>query len=388
MRNSLFTTKRIFEIHKMFAEGSLIVDNRYQRNSVWGEKDKVRLIETILLDFVVPELFFWKAETNPATGESITHIVDGQQRIRAVSEFANGKFKLSERYLMNEESKRLFKDKFFSDLSTELQKYFWDYYFVVIEIDPNASEDNIKELFYRLNLTNYSLNDQEKRHSMSGLFGELAEEISRDSFWGKFKIFNESDRNRMKNVEFCANLIILYQRGIIDQVTQQALNEAYVDMQTNYTNRDHDREAITEAISNIESLLISQEMILFSRRKTQLYSLFSLFFMMKERGENFNSDKIQYLDIFVKLYSRFRNDSNLFDKINPNEKEIFNLLNRYKLASSEGARKAVNRIIRCNILYTVANELNEDQIRAMQSLKTVLNNDLSNVEEEDKDEDK
>lgn len=44
----------------MFSSGSLIVDESYQRRSVWGEKDKIRLIETILLKLVIPEVFFGK----------------------------------------------------------------------------------------------------------------------------------------------------------------------------------------------------------------------------------------------------------------------------------------------------------------------------------------
>ena len=38
--------KSIKDISKMFEEKTLIVDESYQRRSVWGEKDKVRLVET------------------------------------------------------------------------------------------------------------------------------------------------------------------------------------------------------------------------------------------------------------------------------------------------------------------------------------------------------
>ena len=79
--------KTVNEIFTMFDEGKLIVDDTYQRRSVWSEKDKVRLIETILLQLVIPELFFWKADTDPETGISTTHIVDGQQRIKAIYSF-------------------------------------------------------------------------------------------------------------------------------------------------------------------------------------------------------------------------------------------------------------------------------------------------------------
>ena len=37
--------KTVNEIFTMFDEGKLIVDDTYQRRSVWSEKDKVRLIE-------------------------------------------------------------------------------------------------------------------------------------------------------------------------------------------------------------------------------------------------------------------------------------------------------------------------------------------------------
>ena len=52
--------KTVNEIFTMFDEGKLIVDDTYQRRSVWSEKDKVRLIETILLQLVIPELFSGK----------------------------------------------------------------------------------------------------------------------------------------------------------------------------------------------------------------------------------------------------------------------------------------------------------------------------------------
>ena len=81
MFNFIDSRKSINEISSMFDNGELIVDDTYQRRSVWSEKDKIRLIETVLLKLVIPVLFFWKADTDPETGASITHIVDGQQRI-------------------------------------------------------------------------------------------------------------------------------------------------------------------------------------------------------------------------------------------------------------------------------------------------------------------
>lgn len=57
--------KTINEISTMFSKGNLIVDDTYQRRSVWSEKDKIRLIETILLNLIIPELFFLESRHRP-----------------------------------------------------------------------------------------------------------------------------------------------------------------------------------------------------------------------------------------------------------------------------------------------------------------------------------
>lgn len=124
MQNFTATTKSIHEVSELFKQGTLIIDDSYQRRSVWGEKDKIRLIETVLLNLIIPELFFWKADTNPETGEAVTHIVDGQQRINAISSFVNNKLKLKPQYLLDETIRAKYPDMQFSDLPLEVKKIF------------------------------------------------------------------------------------------------------------------------------------------------------------------------------------------------------------------------------------------------------------------------
>ena len=132
MFNFNINRKTINEISTMFEKQDLIVDDTYQRRSVWNEKDKIRLIETILLNLIIPELFFWKAETDPETGASITHIVDGQQRIKAIYSFVNNEFKLKSQCLLDEDVKKLYGNKFFKELDTEVKKEFWNYQLMIM----------------------------------------------------------------------------------------------------------------------------------------------------------------------------------------------------------------------------------------------------------------
>ena len=89
-------TKTIQEINRDFTEGKLFADSSYQRRKVWNDQDKVRLIETILMELVMPEVFFWTTDRDPDTGVASTHIVDGQQRINAIVDFIGGEFVLKD----------------------------------------------------------------------------------------------------------------------------------------------------------------------------------------------------------------------------------------------------------------------------------------------------
>lgn len=350
MFNFVVNQKTINEISTMFKNGNLVIDDSYQRRSVWNEKDKIRLIETVLLNFVIPELFFWKADTDPETGVSTTHIVDGQQRIKAIYSFINNEFKLKQQYLLDDMIKETFGNKFFKDLDNDSKKCFWNYQLMIMDIDPKATRDDIITMFNRLNLTDYSLNDQEKRNSMSGEFAILARELSESSLWEDYKLFTRTDIKRMKDVEFCATIILLYRKGIIDQTDQTALNQAYEGLQTGYIDAEKDKVEIYRAIEEIPFFVDSDIILKFVRRKAQLYTLFSVvFFMHREKIELEESHR-DHLIAFVRLYSVFNNDIDLSDKIDDNEKILYDWLKKYKLASSEGLNKHTNRMIRYNIM--------------------------------------
>lgn len=368
MFNFIDSRKSIKDISSMFKKSELTVDETYQRRSVWGEKDKIRLIETILMNLIIPVLFFWKADTNPDTGESITHIVDGQQRIKAICSFINNEFKLKQQYLLDDKTKAKYANKYFKDLEDEDKKAFWNYQLMVIDIDPLANKSDIITMFNRLNLTDYSLNDQEKRNSMPGEFASLAREISNASIWEERHLFTTTDVKRMKDVEFCASLILLCRKGIIDQTDQAALNQAYDELQTDYKDAEKDKSSIYAAIDLIPQFFISDVTTKFLKKKTQLYTLFSVVFYIQRNSISVSEKQLQNFQSFVELYSVFNNDMDLGKQINNSEKIIFDWLKKYKLASSEGINKHTNRMIRFNVMKEFIFDITDELITAEQTL--------------------
>ena len=182
--NNLFrrNTKTVAEINRDFREGKLFADTSYQRRKVWNDQDKVRLIETILMELIMPEVFFWTADRDSETGIALTHIVDGQQRITTIVEFIQGDIYLNEKYLMNDKIKETCGKKYFSELDDEYRDKLWDYPISIVQIDSGCTKEQIKEIFYRLNLTNYNLNQQEKRNSKDSIFGDKSEALSTYDF--------------------------------------------------------------------------------------------------------------------------------------------------------------------------------------------------------------
>lgn len=346
-------TKTITEINRLLKDGVLDVDHSYQRRAIWSESDKVRLIETILLNYVVPSVYWWQSDIDPDTGQTKIDIVDGQQRITAISEFLNGQLKLNKDYLLDETCKEKYHNKLFSDLDTVDKKKIWDYSISVIEIDKNASEEDVINMFTRLNLTEYNLNEQERRHASKGMFHEFATELSNNDFWEKIRIFSASDIKRMQDVTYCANIIILSKRGIVDQAKiNQPINEAYETYKDSYPEIDEDKVRVEKGINYFLEIVedIPKKYMAFIKRKVQNYTIFSLIFYMIRKNLKWEKLYSERFNNFIKIYLEFKNEDS--DKLNlsDTEKELFDYFRRYKQASSEGVNKLANRNIRFNVL--------------------------------------
>lgn len=361
------TNRDIQKINKEFVEGKLFADSSYQRRKVWNEQDKVRLIETILMEYVMPEVFFWTAERDPQTGDASTHIVDGQQRINTIVEYINNEFKLNEKHLLNDKIKKDCADKYFSDLDEGYKTIIWDYPISIVEIDRDCTREDIKQMFYRLNLTNYDLNQQEKRNSKDSKFGDKSEALSRYDFWEKVRIFSSVDAKRMKDVEYCCGIFILANEGIVDQTNGKKINDYYDDYKDSFDEDNILQNKIMFAMEIIDGM-IDKSTITFISKKAQIYTLFCVVFKMMENCKSDYEALNEKFRHFVAAYNRFRNE---FDINYEDEKmaTMYAEIKKYKLASSEGVNKLSNRIIRFETLYKICVDSGDNVKELLQRLE-------------------
>lgn len=341
--------KTIKQIKDDFESGKLIIDSSYQRRSVWTTQDNVRLIETILMGYIVPEVFLWPASVDPDTGDTVTHIVDGQQRITAIIDFIEGKYKLTKKYLLDDTIAERCGDKLFTDLIDADKSQIWTYKLSTVDIDKSWSIDQIKKMFYRLNLTDYSLNGQEKRNSKDSAFGTKSELLAQNDFWRKVHVFSANDYRRMKDSEYCCSIYILAKEGPVDQVNDRKINQYYDDYKDSFDDDGTLEKRISSAMDIIIQF-VDESTISFISKKAQLYTMFCVCLKMNEDNVGFSDSVFSKFKLFVAAYNLFRNE---YDIVFETEltNTVYEAIKKYKLASSEGINKLQNRMIRYEQLY-------------------------------------
>ena len=183
----------------------------YQREAgIWSVGKKQLFIDSIYNGYDVPKLYFHDrhSEKKPITYS----VVDGKQRLTAIWGFIQGEFGLAEDFKFSGEDTFFGEDgppekgKKFGDLTERQRDFFKGRKIDIVEI-IDADEDDIEELFSRLN-NGEPLNAAEKRNAMGGNFIRLVRTLAKDDVLKKLLPF--ADR-RMSHSEVAAKLLRLEQ---------------------------------------------------------------------------------------------------------------------------------------------------------------------------------
>lgn len=333
----------------LMVAGALTVDNTFQRNYVWLQKHQIKLIETILMGFPIPEIYLWQKDTNSTTGVTNYSIVDGQQRLGAIKDFINDGFYLRSDLLDKDNTKSAFSGKKFTELPNDLKSFIWKFKLSIRLVHESVKREEIVEMFLRLNSTNMSLNPQELRNAeFDGLFLKLAAIISENKFWIEHSIFNPQDIRRMIDIQFISSVLMFFRLGISEDTTQENFNRVYDLYNDEYKEFNNDK-VLFESIINESNKIINNDKVIekFLKKKTHLYSLFLIiyYFIVKQKG--IKTKQIQQYKKFVEGYNDNDKLQLYFDEAKQGEISI------YRTLSSKGTQSKANRIRRNEILKSI-----------------------------------
>lgn len=171
----------IGDLVKLHKAGMLKANPEYQRGVVWTSAQKKRLIDSVLRGYPLPRIYLHHISTTIAGMKSEgLEVIDGQQRINALSDFWQGAFKLFDPMEDADTAKfpRFIREqpcpwahKNFDGLSGDLKKTFLEASIPVARIETKDANE-VRDLFVRLQ-AGVPLSAQERRDAFPGNFTDF-----------------------------------------------------------------------------------------------------------------------------------------------------------------------------------------------------------------------
>ncbi|MFE7336131.1 GmrSD restriction endonuclease domain-containing protein [Streptomyces griseus] len=161
-------SKNIQSIYTWYSENKLWVNRRYQRKLVWTLEEKQKLIESVLKRYPIPAVLLADREGGGY------EVIDGLQRLHTLLSFAETAFPtLNNKYFDVDQfvtaKTRAVEEKVFTvtpgqTISAREVGTFLDYP-VAVSVMRGATDEEIDDVFTRINSYGHRLSDQERRQS-------------------------------------------------------------------------------------------------------------------------------------------------------------------------------------------------------------------------------
>lgn len=347
------TNIKIIEFYNKISQGILKLSPDFQRKLVWKKQHKYHFIETILKNYPFPEIYIASADIDVDRITSSEVVVDGQQRLSAIMDYIQeiGDFKNQKKITS------------FDKLDNNAKKSFLNYPITVRDLKDIDSKV-IRDIFLRINNTEYSLNAIEKTNAMYGdselvifckqivekiddykptsedtesIISEVRRQTLSDFFHGK-NIFSDFDAKRMIHLQYILAIIVtILEKNYFSRNTK--IQEYIEKYNESFNKKEIIEDKLIKTINFIEDLKLPLESYWLNR--TNLFTLIieiSSLDISKINLVKFKSSLIE-LENKSKLY--FTNDKNI--ELTPEETKYF-----------EYVKEAVNeksaRIYRANYI--------------------------------------
>jgi hypothetical protein len=241
------TTFTIADYCQGMTRKEIVVNRNYQRSDqVWPSSARSFLIESILLGYPIPKLYLYQI-TDLKSRKTIKHIVDGQQRSYAILDFYQNKFPLSRTTELED-----LKGKTFEELPDEYQQKFIDYA-LSVDLFVSATEDEIREVFRRINSYTVPLNPEEKRHSQwQGEFKWFIYDLSKkyDQNLIDMGVFRDRQLVRMADAKLFSEITYALLNGITT-TSARNLDRLYREYDDEFSASKQVRNRISAAMGTI-----------------------------------------------------------------------------------------------------------------------------------------
>lgn len=186
--------QKIIEIYNKLRSLQLVVNKDYQRKLVWKKQHKINFIDTILKNYPFPEVYLTPGALDQEKLILIDEIVDGQQRLTTIRDYIEelDVFSLPDLSIQK-----------FSELNVTQRSSFLSYE-VSVRYLKNVTAEQVREIFQRINKTDYALNSTERINAQWGYseFVCFAKQLIEESFESESVVYRLEESVRKEFVDF------------------------------------------------------------------------------------------------------------------------------------------------------------------------------------------
>jgi len=347
---------KIIEIYNKIDNGLLITQPNYQRKLVWKKQHKFAFIDTILLNYPFPEVYIASSDIDVERMVATEVVVDGQQRLTTIVEYIKGEGDFGNQKKITS----------FNELNPVEKKEFLNYNVSVKDL-KDIGDDLVKEIFQRINSTEYSLNTVEKNNAQFG-DGEIAifckqlidiefiatldetdivldpkikKEIN--DFFFNGNIFSVNDKKRMYDFQFIMLLLSTFLEGSYYGRSSK-VDEYLEKYNSSFDEYQIVLDLLLKSIRAISTLGFSQKSYWFNKA-----NLFSLIIQLSK----IDTDKLNYVKLEIELRDLEDKVDLYFSEefengISDDEKKYFEVARQgsHEKASREHRGKVLERLLK------------------------------------------
>lgn len=253
------TNPTIADAYQLIDAGQLILRPDFQRKFVWTHDHQEAFMDTILSGLPFPEIYVCEGDIDVQRLRTTRLVIDGQQRLTTIRNYIEGRH-----------DRPLSKIPTYQSLSDEKKQDFLSYQVVMRDLGK-IDEETIREIFRRINLTKFKLDDIEIHNAVyDGSFIQAAKYILENVSLEQYGVLKESEFTRMADLHFILLVMAtLENKGYFAQDREvEPMVAGYND---EYPNKDQMISLLVRTFNVVRSLGLPVDSMWF--RKSNFFTL-------------------------------------------------------------------------------------------------------------------
>lgn len=253
------TNPTVADVYQLIDEGKLTLRPDFQRKFVWTHEHQEAFIDTILNGLPFPEIYVCEGDVDVQKLRTTRLVIDGQQRLTTIRNYIEGKHEHPPTKIPPYQS-----------LSTIQKENFINYQIVMRDLGK-VDEDTTREIFRRINLTKFKLDDVEIHNAVyDGHFIQAAKTVLENVELEQYGVFRESEFTRMADLHFILLVMATVENG--GYFAQDREVEPKVSsLNDEYPNKDHMIALLLKTFATIKDLDLPFDSMWF--RKSNFFTL-------------------------------------------------------------------------------------------------------------------